>query len=61
MGVELMKKEAIEHFDFEGTLKESDVFGCGHINDTFLHEPRITLYTLATLALDDHEFNCVTC
>lgn len=36
MGLELMKKEAIEHFDFEGTLKECDVFGCGHINDTFL-------------------------
>ena len=36
MSVELMKQEAINHFAFEGTLKESDSFGCGHINDTFL-------------------------
>lgn len=36
MGTENMKQEAIDHFQFEGTLKESGVFGCGHINDTYL-------------------------
>lgn len=30
------KEEAIKHFQFEGTLTESNSYGSGHINDTFL-------------------------
>ena len=32
------KQEAIEHFQFQGTLINEKTYGNGHINDTFLLE-----------------------